>query len=383
MHNNSRDTARRPVSVAAGPAPDGDEGRPPGLLETLRRTLRAGHYSLSTEQQYVQWVRDFVRYHGMRHPREMGAAQVQDYLTHLAADRGVAPATHRQALSALLLLYRRVLGINMPWLDEIGRPRIKRRLPVVLAVDEVLALLRAFGANDEPAMQLVAQLLYGTGMRIAEALRLRVKDIDFAHRTIIVREGKGGKDRALMLPDTVREPLRAQLARTHALWERDRAAQRAGVWMPDALARKYPRAGQSWAWHWVFAQATLSRDPRSGLERRHHMFDQRFQRAFRKAVAASGVSPQATPHTLRHYVARQTMSTRVAFYLRQLPIIEGHSPLATTARSRTRAACRPADTDRPWRRAVSSSRAPSPSVRGWPPGTSASSRSTRVPATAR
>jgi integrase len=186
--------------------------RAPRLLEELRRVLRAGHYSLSTEQQYVQWVRDFVRFHGMRHPREMGAAEVQAYLTHLAADRGVAPATHRQALSALLFLFRRVLGCQLPWLDETGRPRVKRRLPVVLTPDEVLALLAALA--DEPEMHLIAQMLYGTGMRIMEALRLRVKDVDFAHRTIIVREGKGGKDRALMLPDALRSPLREQLARS-------------------------------------------------------------------------------------------------------------------------------------------------------------------------
>jgi integron integrase len=275
----------------------------------------------------VQWVRDFVRFHGMRHPREMGRSEVEAYLVHLAADREVAPATHRQALSALLFLYRRLLGIDLPWLDEIGRPRVKRRLPVVLTIEQVLALLRAFA--DEPELQLVAQLLYGTGMRIAEALRLRVKDLDFSHRTIIVREGKGGKDRALMLPDSLRSPLRAQLARSRALWERDRAARRAGVWMPDALERKYPRAGYAWQWHWVFAHSALAVDPRSGLERRHHMPDQRFQRAFRKAVDRAGVVPaQATPHTLRHCFATHLLQRGQD--IRTVQALLGHADVSTT-----------------------------------------------------
>jgi integron integrase len=302
--------------------------RPPRLLDELRRALRGMHYSFSTEQQYVQWVRDFVRFHAMRHPREMGRAEVEAYLTHLAADRNVAPATHRQALSALLFLYRRLLGIDLPWLEEIGRPRIKRRLPVVLSIDQVLALLRAF-PDDPPELLLVAQLLYGTGMRIAEALRLRVKDLDFSHRTIIVREGKGGKDRALMLPEALRRPLRDQLMRANALWRRDRQAERAGVWMPDALDRKYPRAGQTWAWHWVFPQAgALTIDPRSGLERRHHLPDQRFQRAFRKAVIASGVPAQATPHTLRHCFATHLLQRGQD--IRTVQALLGHADVSTT-----------------------------------------------------
>ncbi len=302
--------------------------RAPRLLDELRRALRGMHYSFSTEQQYVQWVRDFVRFHAMRHPRGMGRTEVEAYLTHLAADRNVAPATHRQALSALLFLYRRLLGIDLPWLEEIGRPRIKRRLPVVLSIDQVLALLRAF-PDEPPELLLVAQLLYGTGMRITEALRLRIKDLDFSHRTIIVREGKGGKDRALMLPESLRQPLRAQLIRSGALWRRDREAQRAGVWMPDALERKYPRAGQTWAWHWLFPQAgALAIDPRSGLERRHHLPDQRFQRAFRKAVAAAGVPAQATPHTLRHCFATHLLQRGQD--IRTVQALLGHANVSTT-----------------------------------------------------
>jgi integron integrase len=306
--------------------------RPVGLLDELRRVLRAAHYSLRTEDQYVHWVRDFVRFHGRQHPRALGPAQVQAYLTHLAADRSVAPATHRQALSALLFLYRRVLGGPMPWLSEIGSPTVKRRLPVVLSADEVRALLRQMAlqcaAPQSQDLPLVAQLLYGTGVRIAEALRLRVKDVDFAHRTIVVREGKGGKDRALMLPDALREPLRAQLQRSRALWESDRAAGRGGVWLPDALARKYPRAAQTWAWHWVFPQAALSHDPRSGAERRHHLHEQRFQRAFKQAVARLGMSPQATPHTLRHCFATHLLQRGQD--IRTVQDLLGHADVSTT-----------------------------------------------------
>jgi integron integrase len=265
----------------------------PTLLNEARRVARVMHYSLRTEQQYVQWIRDFVRFHRMRHPREMGQAEVQAYLIHLASDRHVSPATHRQALSGLLFLYRHVLGMHLPWLADVMRPRVKRRLPVVLTMEQVACLLAAF---DEPQLRLFAQLLYGTGMRIAEALHLRVKDVDFAHRTLIVREGKGGKDRALMLPDALREGLQAQLAHARQVWQGDRAAGREGVWLPDALARKYPLASRSWTWHWVFPQSTLAVDPRSGELRRHHWHEQRFQRAFMLALCAAGMGAlPATP----------------------------------------------------------------------------------------
>ena len=349
------------------------------LLDQVRERIRYLHYSLRTEESYLHWIRAFIRFHGRRHPRELGGEQVEAFLMWLANERNVAVSTHRQALSALLFLYQKVLGLDLPWMQSIGRPQRKARLPVVLSADAVARVL----AQLQGEHRLLAQMLYGTGMRITEALQLRVKDVDFERRTLIVRCGKGGKDRALMLPEAAVPALREQMARARLLWAADAASGCGAVCMPDALLRKYPRAGASWSWFWVFPQATHSTDARSGVVRRHHLYDQTFQRAFKRAVHGAGIEAPATPHTLRHYVPRRTMSTRVAFYLRQLPIVEGHSRRATTARSRTRAACRPADTDRPWRRAVSSSRAPSPSVRGWPPGTSASSRSTRVPATAR
>ena len=318
--------------MAQPAVPQTDNTPPPTLLEETRRVLRAAHCSLRTEEQYVQWIRDFVRFHRRCHPRDMGADEVQAYLTHLAADRGVAAATPRQALSALLFLSRRVLGGDLPWLAQIGRPRVRRRLPVVLSAEQVLALLRELARRcpgpDSQDLPLIGQLLYGTGMRITEALRLRVKEIDFSRRTIVVREGKGGKDRALMLPDVLQSPLRAQLTRSHILWQHDRDGGRAGVWMPDALARKYPRAGQSWAWHWVFPQATLSLDPRSGQQRRHHVYDQRFQRVFRKAAAALGLSPLATPHTLRHCFATHLLQRGQD--IRTVQDLLGHADVSTT-----------------------------------------------------
>lgn len=247
------------------------------VLDQLRERIRFLHYSHRTEDAYVHWVRAFIRFHGVRHPAAMGALEIEGFLSWLADERRLAASTHRQALSALLFFYGKVLGQDLPWMREIGRPRVHRRLPVVLSVDEVGQVLRGL---EQPEHRLFAELLYGTGLRITEGLQLRVKDVDFDHRAIIVREGKGGKDRMVMLPETLQEPLRQQLRRSHALWDEDRAAGRAGVFMPDALNRKYPRAGSSWSWFWVFPQATHSTDPRSGVVRRHHMYDQTFQRAF-------------------------------------------------------------------------------------------------------
>ncbi|EJJ84984.1 integrase/recombinase [Klebsiella pneumoniae subsp. pneumoniae KPNIH14] len=233
-----------------------------------------------TEQAYVHWVRAFIRFHGVRHPATLGSSEVEAFLSWLANERKVSVSTHRQALAALLFFYGKVLCTDLPWLQEIGRPRPSRRLPVVLTPDEVVRILGFL----EGEHRLFAQLLYGTGMRISEGLQLRVKDLDFDHGTIIVREGKGSKDRALMLPESLAPSLREQLSRARAWWLKDQAEGRSGVALPDALERKYPRAGHSWPWFWVFAQHTHSTDPRSGVVRRHHMYDQTFQRAFKRAV---------------------------------------------------------------------------------------------------
>ncbi|QTD46217.1 integron integrase [Ottowia testudinis] len=297
----------------------------PRLLDQLRSALRYRHLSLSTEKLYVYWVRAFVKFHGLRHPREMGAAEVEAFLAHLAEARQVSASTHKQALSALLFLYREVLKIDLHWLTEIGRPRTVRRLPVVLTSDEVRRTLAAMAPGVH---QLVAQLLYGTGMRVMEALRLRVKDVDFDHGAIVVREAKGGKDRVVMLPDSLREPLRLQLQAAHAVWAQDRAAGRPGVDLPHALAVKYPRAPESWAWFWVFPQVTLATDPRSGIKRRHHIYDETFRRALQRALREASIRKPASPHTLRHSFATHLLQRGAD--IRTVQELLGHADVSTT-----------------------------------------------------
>lgn len=300
------------------------ENRPVKLLDRLRQHIRFKHYSLRTEQQYVYWVRFFIRFHRLRHPAEMGAPEITAFLTYLANDRKCSASTHNQALSAILFLYKEVLRQDLPWMTEIGRPKTSVRLPVVLTKDEVQALF----LHCDGVYGLLAQLLYGTGMRIAEAMQLRTKDIEFSQRTIIVREGKGNKDRALMLPETILAPMRQQLAISHAIWEMDRSQDRPGVDMPTALDRKYPRAGQSWAWHWVFPQADLSTDPRSGLVRRHHLYERTFQRAFKKSLALARITKPATPHTLRHSFATHLLQN--GYDIRTVQDLLGHADVSTT-----------------------------------------------------
>lgn len=251
----------RPVIPRAAWRPSTPANLPPlravRLLDQLRERVRMLPYSRRTEQAYLYWSRAFIRFHGLRHPAEMGGPEVEAFMTHLASDRGLSPSSHRQALSALLFLYGKVLGLQLPWMQEIGRPVPKRRLPVVLSVDEVLSVL----ARLQGEHQLLARLLYGTGLRIAEALSLRVKDIDFAQRAIYVRQGKGGKDRVVMLPQSLVLPLREQLGRVRQVWAADVESGHAGVELPYALERKYPRAGASWGWFWVFPQDHQSTDP--------------------------------------------------------------------------------------------------------------------------
>ncbi len=242
-------------AVRVQPNPPRDDLRParltmmpalkaPRLLGQLRERIRYLHYSRSTEQAYVHWCKAFIRFHGLRHPRDLGAPEVEAFLTWLADERKVATATHKQALSALLFSHSKVLQVNTEWIKNLDRPRVRRRLPVVLSRDEVAAVLTGLTGKHG----LLARLLYGTGMRISEALELRVKDVDFAHQAVIVREGKGGKDRVLMLPQTLAQPLREQIASARRLWAEDAANQCVGVAMPCALGRKYPRAGTSWPW---------------------------------------------------------------------------------------------------------------------------------------
>ena len=296
----------------------------PRLLDQLRERLRYLHYSLRTEQSYLYWVRWFIRFHGVRHPREMGKQEVEAFLTMLANERKVSTSTHRQALSALLFLYKEVLGHDLPWLQEIGRPVPTRRIPSVLTVQEVQRLLDLM----EGETGLLARLLYGTGMRLMECLSLRVKDMDFSRHVIVVREGKGGKDRVVMLPNSLVQPLQAQLARSRAFWEADRAAQRPGVYLPHALEAKYPRAGQTWPWHWVFPSPTLSVDPRSRIERRHHLYEERLQRALKRALPMAGIAKPVSVHTLRHSFATHLLQSGTD--IRTVQELLGHSDVSTT-----------------------------------------------------
>ncbi|MDP3604128.1 MAG: integron integrase [Polaromonas sp.] len=298
------------------------------LLDQVRERIRYLHYSLQTEKAYLHWARFFIRWHGrngkMRHPRDMGKAEVEAFLTMLADDRQVSPATHRQALNALLFLYRQVLDQDLPWLQSIGRPPERKRIPVVLTTAEVQSVLALMDGVEG----LLARMLYGTGMRLAEGLSLRVKDIDFDRQVIIVRSGKGDKDRVVMLPRALVLPLRDQLKRSRALWAADRAAGRSGVYMPLALDAKYPRAGQTWAGQWVYPAANLSVDPRSGLERRHHLFEERLGRQLKRAISEAGIAKHVTVHTLRHGFATHLLQSGTD--IRTVQELLGHSDVSTT-----------------------------------------------------
>lgn len=298
---------------------------PPKLLDQLRERIRYRHYSLRTEQAYVHWVKRFIFFHNKKHPKEMGKPEVEAFLSFLANEGQVAISTHRQALSALLFLYREVLGMEFPWLSEMGRPKIPKRLPVVLTETEVR---RVLDRVDDQTYQLMARLLYGTGMRLMECVRLRIKDVEFERREIVVRAGKGNKDRVTMLPGSLMEPLKAHLDRVREVWLADRAASRPGVDLPDALDRKYVNAAAEWGWFWVFPAMEESTDPRSGVVRRHHIYEQNLQRAVKRAVIAACIAKPATPHTLRHSFATHLLQS--GYDIRTVQELLGHSDVSTT-----------------------------------------------------
>lgn len=294
------------------------------LLDQVRERIRYLHYSHSTEKTYLYWVRFFIRWHGLKHPRDMGAKEVEAFLTMLANERRVSASTHNQALSALLFLYREVLDIDLPWLENINRPSSPKRIPSVLTESEVVAIL---GLLDEK-MSLIARLLYGTGMRLMEGLRLRVKDLDFTRHAIVVRQAKGNKDRVVMLPRSLVPALHLQMLLCRSMWELDRQAQRAGVAIPFALEAKYPNIGKTWGWYWLFPAPTLSIDTVTGVERRHHLYEERLQRALKRAVTQAGIYKPVSVHTLRHSFATHLLQSGTD--IRTVQELLGHSDVSTT-----------------------------------------------------
>lgn len=298
--------------------------QPPKLLDQVRGKIRFKHYSIRTEQAYVDWIRRFVLHFDKRHPSDMGAREVEVFLTHLAVQGKVAAATQNQAKAALLFLYREVLGQDLPWLENVEQAKAPKRLPVVLTQSEVQAVLSRLTGTH----WLVAGLLYGSGLRIMEALRLRVKDVEFKRGEILVREGKGFKDRVTMLPTMLIEPLGLHLKRVRELHEQDVAEGYGEVYLPYALERKYPNAAREWGWQYVFPSRTRSVDPRSGVVRRHHVQDQAIQRAIKQAVRDAGLVKPATPHTFRHSFATHLLER--GYDIRTVQELLGHSDVSTT-----------------------------------------------------
>jgi len=309
---------------SAGESRVAPDGRTKRLVERLREEIRSRHYSRRTEKAYWYWIRYFILFHGKRHPSEMGPAEVTAFLSWLATQRNVAAATQNQALSALLFLYKHVLGHALPWLDELVRAQRPVRVPTVLTEPEVRRLLGAM----EGSAWLMAGLLYGAGLRQIECLMLRVKDMDFSYRQIIVRDGKGGRDRATMLPENLVQPLHAHLGKVRLLHQRDRDEGFGEVWLPYALARKYPRANREWAWQFVFPSVHRSEDPESGAVRRHHLHPDTLARAVKRAAAQGGIVKPVSCHTLRHSFATHLLERD--YDIRTVQELLGHADVSTT-----------------------------------------------------
>ncbi len=294
------------------------------LLDQVRAVLRTRHYSYRTEKTYIEWILQYIRFHDIKHPKEMGAAEVEAFLTHLAVERTVAASTQNQALAALLFLYREVLSVDLPWLEKFTPAKKSSHIPVVLTKAEVKIITSQLKETN----WLIANLLYGAGLRLQEALRLRVKDLDFGFKQIVVRDGKGGKDRFTVLPTKLIEPLQKQLVMAEKLHEQDLQRGLGRVEMPFALARKYPNAEKEWCWQFVFPSKSLSINPRTNQTGRHHVSPSSLQKAFKEALRKSRIPKNASPHTLRHSFATHLLQD--GYDIRTVQDLLGHKELSTT-----------------------------------------------------
>jgi integron integrase len=296
----------------------------PKLLDRLRATIRMRHYSTRTEEVYYDWARRFILFHNKRHPKDMGAEEVRAFLNYLSMERNVAASTQNQAKAALLFLYREVLGIELPWLNEVIAAKSAKRLPVVLTSAEIRQLLNAMSGT----MGLVANLLYGTGMRLQEGLQLKVKDIEFERREIVVRAGKGNKDRVTMLPESLILPLQAHLVKVKALHERDIDAGFGEILMPEKLNKKSPSGAGSWGMQYVFPSTVRTLNEQSGTEHRQHIYAVSVQRAVKEAAKIAGILKSVTPHILRHSFATHLL--QAGYDIRTVQELLGHADVATT-----------------------------------------------------
>jgi integron integrase len=300
------------------------EPRPPKLLDQVRDVLRVKHYSRRTEDAYVDWIRRYILFHHKRHPREMGVAEIQAFLTHLAVNQHVAASTQNQALSALIFLYRDVLNLELHGTIDAIRAKKPRRLPTVLTKEEVQQVLQELSGTPH----LMAALLYGSGLRLMECLRLRVKDLDFARREITIRDGKSGKDRRTMLPASLVLPLQMHVCQVKQIHTQDLADGYGSVYLPDALERKYPHAAKEWIWQYVFPATQISADPHTGIRRRHHLDESVLQKAVRKAAQRSGIPKRITCHTFRHSFATHLLEN--GYDIRTVQELLGHKDVSTT-----------------------------------------------------
>ncbi len=295
----------------------------PKLLDQVSNSLRQKNYSFRTEKTYVGWIRRFILFHNKRHPKEMGEKEIGEYLTYLAVEKKVAPTTQNQALNSIIYLYKHILKIDLGEINAL-RPRSKKHLPVVLTPQEAKRIIILL----EGQYELMAKLLYGSGLRVSEVLRLRVKDVDFDQSQILVRDSKGNKDRVTMLPQALQEPLREHLIKIKILHDEDQRNNIEGVELPHALSRKYANAGKKWVWQWVFPSGNLSKDPRSGIVRRHHRYGSSLRKRIKAATMKAGVQKLVTPHTFRHSFATHLLENN--YDIRTVQELLGHKSVKTT-----------------------------------------------------